>query len=207
MSVTSIFSELSIETTGLLAFNASLLFMEVLLFVTSLFLMLLVLVQRGKGGGLTGALGGMGGQSAFGSKAGDAFTKITVVTAVIWITLCMLTIAAFNPPPPPQSVERKLQQQSGSMESTGDTDTENAEARDDTLPGEGTEAAPGDSASESSSSADNADLSTLPATDDSDFELELEAPATNPSEEAPSEEAPSEEAPSEEAPSTTEPKE
>ena len=60
--------------------------------------MLLILVQRGKGGGLTGALGGMGGQSAFGAKAGDAFTKITTITSIIWITLCMLTIALFNPP-------------------------------------------------------------------------------------------------------------
>lgn len=90
----------SIENFGLLAeFSLPLLFMEVLLFCTSLFLMLLILVQRGKGGGLTGALGGQGGQSAFGSKAGDAFTKITVVTAVFWIMLCMVTIAAFNPPP------------------------------------------------------------------------------------------------------------
>ena len=70
-----------------------------LLFVTSVFMMLLILVQRGKGGGLTGALGGMGGQSAFGSKAGDTFTRITIVTAIIWITLCMLTIAIYNPPP------------------------------------------------------------------------------------------------------------
>ena len=91
---------LSIENLGLLAeVDLGLLVMEVLLFVTSLFLMLLILVQRGKGGGLTGALGGMGGQSAFGSKAGDAFTKITIITAMIWIMLCMVTIAAFNPPP------------------------------------------------------------------------------------------------------------
>lgn len=89
---------------GLLGLNAGLLFMEVLLLATSIFLMLLILVQRGKGGGLTGALGGMGGQSAFGSKAGDAFTKITVITAIIWITLCMLTIAAFNPPPRERTV-------------------------------------------------------------------------------------------------------
>lgn len=75
-------------------------FMGTLLFIVSIFLMLLILVQRGKGGGLTGALGGMGGQSAFGSKAGDAFTKITIITSIIWITLCMLTIALFNPPPP-----------------------------------------------------------------------------------------------------------
>jgi preprotein translocase subunit SecG len=30
----------------------------------------------------------MGGQSAFGTKAGDTFTKITIVTAIIWIVLC-----------------------------------------------------------------------------------------------------------------------
>ena len=42
----------------------------------SVFLMLVILVQRGRGGGLTGALGGMGGQSAFGTKAGDLFTRI-----------------------------------------------------------------------------------------------------------------------------------
>ncbi len=41
----------------------------------ALFLILLVLVQRGRGGGLAGALGGMGGQSAFGTKAGDLFTR------------------------------------------------------------------------------------------------------------------------------------
>ncbi|WP_425614789.1 preprotein translocase subunit SecG [Anatilimnocola sp. NA78] len=55
----------------------------------SIFLTLLILVQRGRGGGLTGALGGMGGQSAFGTKAGDVFTKITVVTALLWIVMSM----------------------------------------------------------------------------------------------------------------------
>lgn len=60
-----------------------------LLLLTSVFLILVVLVQRGRGGGLTGALGGAGGQSAFGAKAGDTFTKITVVMAVFWILLCI----------------------------------------------------------------------------------------------------------------------
>jgi preprotein translocase subunit SecG len=63
-----------------------------LLFITAVFLILLVLVQRGRGGGLTGALGGMGGQSAFGTKAGDMFTRVTMITAGIWIVLCMATI-------------------------------------------------------------------------------------------------------------------
>ena len=54
----------------------------------SLFLIMLILIQRGKGGGLTGALGGPGGQSAFGSKAGDTFTVVTVVVASIWGFTC-----------------------------------------------------------------------------------------------------------------------
>ena len=58
----------------------------------SVFLILVILVQRGRGGGLTGALGGMGGQSAFGTKAGDLFTRITIVVAAIWVLLSMASI-------------------------------------------------------------------------------------------------------------------
>ncbi|MFM9066437.1 MAG: preprotein translocase subunit SecG, partial [Planctomycetota bacterium] len=60
----------------------------ILMFLTAVFLILLILVQRGRGGGLAGALGGMGGQSAFGTKAGDLFTRITIICAVVWIVLC-----------------------------------------------------------------------------------------------------------------------
>ena len=67
-------------------------FFGITLFIISTFLILLVLVQRGRGGGLTGALGGPGGQSAFGTKAGDVFTKITVVTAAIWIFMCAMGV-------------------------------------------------------------------------------------------------------------------
>jgi protein translocase SecG subunit len=63
-----------------------------LLAVVATFLILLVLVQRGRGGGLSGALGGMGGQSAFGAKAGDMFTRITIGTATVWIVLCVLAV-------------------------------------------------------------------------------------------------------------------
>jgi preprotein translocase subunit SecG len=64
----------------------------VLLFVTALFLIVLILIQRGKGGGLAGAFGGLGGQSAFGTKAGDLFTRITIGVAAFWIILCILTV-------------------------------------------------------------------------------------------------------------------
>ena len=60
---------------------------DVLVAADGLFLIVLVLIQRGKGGGLAGAFGGMGGQSAFGTKAGDLFTKITIGVAAFWIVL------------------------------------------------------------------------------------------------------------------------
>jgi preprotein translocase subunit SecG len=63
-----------------------------LLILTALVLILIVLVQRGKGGGLAGALGGMGGQSAFGTKAGDLFTRITIGVAAFWIILCIVSV-------------------------------------------------------------------------------------------------------------------
>jgi preprotein translocase subunit SecG len=67
-------------------------FLGFLLVVTALFLILLVLVQRGRGGGLAGAFGGLGGQSAFGTKAGDVFTRITIGVAFFWIVLCVASV-------------------------------------------------------------------------------------------------------------------
>jgi len=68
----------------------------VLVMLTSVFLIGLVLIQRGKGGGLAGAFGGSGGSSAFGTKAGDIFTKITMITAGVWIALSMLLVRLSN---------------------------------------------------------------------------------------------------------------
>src|SRR5262249_5536822 len=56
-----------------------------LLMIVGLFLMIVILLQRGRGGGLAGAFGGLGGQGAFGTKAGDVFTVITIVTVVVWV--------------------------------------------------------------------------------------------------------------------------
>jgi preprotein translocase subunit SecG len=70
----------------------------ILLILTAIFLVILVLVQRGKGGGLAGAFGGMGGQSAFGTKAGDLFTKITIGAAAFWILLCVVSVRMLGAP-------------------------------------------------------------------------------------------------------------
>jgi preprotein translocase subunit SecG len=58
--------------------------------LSGVFMILLILIQRGKGGGLAGAFGAAGGSSAFGSRAGDQFTRITLITALIWVLLIML---------------------------------------------------------------------------------------------------------------------
>ena len=63
-----------------------------LVLVIGLFLILLVLIQRGKGGGLIGALGGAGGSSPFGSRAGDQFTRITIYVALVWLFLTMAQV-------------------------------------------------------------------------------------------------------------------
>lgn len=60
--------------------------------LVGLFLILLVLIQRGKGGGLIGALGGSGGSSPFGSRAGDQFTRITIYVASVWLFLTMALV-------------------------------------------------------------------------------------------------------------------
>jgi len=67
-----------------------------LIILSSVFLVLLVLIQRGKGGGLAGAFGGVGGSSAFGTKAGDVFTKVTMTVATFWILLCMVMVILTN---------------------------------------------------------------------------------------------------------------
>ena len=72
----------------------------------SVFLILVILVQRGRGGGLTGALGGMGGASAFGTKAGDLFTKITIAVAFVWIVLSMASLKFLNQRSPFNTAQR-----------------------------------------------------------------------------------------------------
>jgi preprotein translocase subunit SecG len=67
-------------------------FLNVILILLGLFLILLVLIQRGKGGGLVGALSGVGGSSPFGSRAGDTFTRVTIYVACIWLLLTMLQV-------------------------------------------------------------------------------------------------------------------
>lgn len=82
--------------------------LNIIVIVLSLFMILLILIQRGKGGGLAGAFGGAGGSSPFGSRAGDAFTKITLYMAAVWVLVIMIHVKIAQgdgKPPPAKAVE------------------------------------------------------------------------------------------------------
>jgi preprotein translocase subunit SecG len=115
---------------------------QFLLSVIGIFLILLILVQRGRGGGLAGALGGMGGSSAFGAKAGDIFTRITIGVAAVWIITC-IAAATMGPSSSgnriggddPAAVEGpKLDQPAQSEEKAGEPVAKEGEPASETKP-------------------------------------------------------------------------
>jgi len=62
----------------------------VLFLLCAVILTLLVLIQRGRGGGLAGAFGGPGGHSAFGTKTADVFIKATAILGAVFFVLALL---------------------------------------------------------------------------------------------------------------------
>ena len=67
---------------------------------TCVLLILVVLLQKGRGGGLAGAFGGAGGYSAFGAKTGDVFTWITISLTAMFVILAVAGNKAFVQAPP-----------------------------------------------------------------------------------------------------------
>ena len=57
--------------------------------IICIFLILLVLIQKGRGGGLSGAFGGSGGNTAFGTKTGDVLTWATSIVFAIFVFLAV----------------------------------------------------------------------------------------------------------------------
>jgi preprotein translocase subunit SecG len=61
-------------------------------------LILLILIQKGRGGGLSGAFGGAGGgASLLGTKTGDFLTWVTIGLVVIFLTLAIIMVKFYRP--------------------------------------------------------------------------------------------------------------
>jgi preprotein translocase subunit SecG len=121
-----------------------------LIIIVSIFLICLILIQRGKGGGLAGAFGGVGGSSAFGTKAGDTFTKITVITATVWMLMAMLLVvttgrrstSGWGPDAPTSASKDLAPSSSRGKAKTSATDTAPASGSASSQPVEAPENAP-----------------------------------------------------------------
>ncbi len=75
---------------GLLAVSGWANFLNIFVILIGLFMGFLILIQRGKGGGLAGAFGGPGGSSSFGSKTGDKFMWFTIYLSIAWVLLLVI---------------------------------------------------------------------------------------------------------------------
>ena len=71
--------------------------LAVLFVIVCLALIILVLLQKGRGSGLSAAFGGAGGQSAFGSKTGDVFTWITIGVVALFLLLSLVLTKHYRP--------------------------------------------------------------------------------------------------------------
>lgn len=69
----------------------------ILLVGVSLLLIGLVLIQKNRGSGLSGAFGGVGGNTAFGTKTGDVLTVITVGFTALFLILSVVGVYVFVP--------------------------------------------------------------------------------------------------------------
>jgi preprotein translocase subunit SecG len=106
----------------------------VLFVVCCIALILIVLVQKGRGGGLSGAFGGAMASGILGSKTGDFLTWVTIVLVGIFLTLAVImakfykpSVSSFGQPVParqeaPISTEQPATS-NDTGEVTGETDT------------------------------------------------------------------------------------
>ena len=170
-------------------------FSMLLLGVISALLILVVLLQRGRGGGLAGAFGGLGGQSAFGTKAGDVFTKITIGLVTAWVLLAGISgvlarkdSAKFNGPADVTTGDDSKDTGS-SISATGDSPREDEDtvAGDETTDNDASSDDSNDEAAKDDSEPDSSEKTEVEATpaDDKDdaaspsSESETDSPDSN----------------------------
>ena len=68
-----------------------------LFLICAVSLILIILVQKGKGGGLSGAFGGGMASGILGSKTGDFLTWVTIALVGIFLTLAVVMAKFYKP--------------------------------------------------------------------------------------------------------------
>jgi preprotein translocase subunit SecG len=81
----------------LLSAHLGITLMAILFVLCSIALILIVLVQKGRGGGLSGALGGGMASGILGSKTGDFLTWATIVLAGVFLFIAVLLAKFYRP--------------------------------------------------------------------------------------------------------------
>lgn len=71
-------------------------FLATLFVIICVLLIIVILLQKGRGVGLSGVFGGLG-QSAFGTRTGDVFTWVTIVLTGVFLLLAVGTAYFFRP--------------------------------------------------------------------------------------------------------------
>ena len=69
----------------------------VLFMICAVALVLIILIQKGRGGGLSAALGGGIASGILGSKTGDFLTWVTIVLVGIFLTLAVVMAKFYKP--------------------------------------------------------------------------------------------------------------
>ena len=84
----------------------------VLFVICSVVLVLIILIQKGRGGGLSAAFGGAMASGILGSKTGDFLTWVTIVTVGIFLSLAVVMAKFYKPAVGEFGVEQTTQQES-----------------------------------------------------------------------------------------------
>jgi preprotein translocase subunit SecG len=96
---------------GLLAVSFIMNVVAVLFVLCCIALILIVLIQKGKGGGLSGAFGGAMASGILGSKTGDFLTWVTIVLAGVFLFLAVLMAKFYREEVSDYGISQPVQQQ------------------------------------------------------------------------------------------------